>query len=78
MYRPITIHIHWVDANHHWGYGAALNLILCWEYQQLRWYDPVAGCYLDTFDGEAASRIAAEARVRELEAEIRRLRNPRA
>ena len=53
-----------------------------------RWYDPAAERYLPTFDDEAEARIAAqderdmerrarmaaEARVRELEAENRRLR----
>ena len=96
VYQPVRIHR--IDANRYWGYSAALHLVLCWEYGQLRWYDPVAGRYLDTFDEEAeariaernariaernariaerGARIAAEARVHELEDEIRRLRNPR-
>ena len=41
-----------------------LNLDLCWEVGQLRWYDPVERRYLHTFDED---RIAA------LESEVRRL-----
>ena len=41
-----------------------LNLDLCWEVGQLRWYDPVERRYLRTFDED---RIAA------LEPEVRRL-----
>ena len=73
-YQPI--HIVHVDEERHWGHSDALNLDVCWEYGELRWYDPVARRYLPTFDDEAEARIAAEARVLELEAEIARLRNP--
>ena len=83
VYQPIAIHQ--MDENRYWGYSAVLDLDLCWEYGQLRWYDPVARRYLptydDTYDGhqlalaerdrERAGRIAAEARVRELEAQLR-------
>ena len=71
-YQPI--HIVQVDAERYWGHSAVLNLDVCWEYGELRWYDPVARRYLRTFDDEAEARIAAEARVRELEAEVARLR----
>ena len=83
-YRPITVHRN--DDTHYWGRSAALNLSLCWEDGQLRWWDPAAERYLETHDEEADGRIAerqgrlaeqearltAEARVRELEAELRR------
>ena len=94
QYHPITIHQ--VDADRHWGHSDALNLDLCWEYGQLRWYDPAERRYLRTHHeevaerraadlradmeragrlNERAARAAAEARIRELEAEIARLQN---
>ena len=48
VYQPIAVHR--VDANRYWGHSAVLNLDLCWEYGQLRWYDPVARRYLPTYD----------------------------
>ena len=57
-----------------WGHSEVLNLDLCWEDGQLRWYDPVAGQYLVTIPEEREARIAAETRVRELQEELRRLR----
>ncbi len=71
-YQPISIVS--ADEAHYWGHSAALGLDVCWEEGRLRWYDPVAQRYLRTFDEEAEDRIAAEQRVRELEAEVRRLR----
>jgi hypothetical protein len=69
-----------VDEERYRGHSEVLNLDLCWEAGQLRWYDPVERRYLRTFDEEAEDRIAAEGerdaaheRVRELEAEVRRL-----
>jgi hypothetical protein len=61
-------------------------LDLCWEHGQLRWFDPVSQRYLLTHDDDAEGRIAAEAqldverqarvaaeaRVRQLEEELRR------
>ncbi len=87
VYRPISIV--GADDRHSWGRSEALGLDICWENAQLRWYDPAAGRYLLTFDEEAEAhiaaqderdverraRLAAEERVRELEAEIRRLRS---
>ena len=99
-YQPITVVR--VDGDRHWGHSPALNLDVCWEGGQLRWYDPVARGYLRTHDEEAdqriaaeiqrdvaeiqrdaaeiqrdaerQARIAAEARVREVEEELRRRR----
>ena len=85
-YQPISITE--TDDRHSWGRSGVLGLDLCWEDGQLRWYAPPAERYLPTFDDEAEARIAAqderdmerrarmaaEARVRELEAENRRLR----
>ncbi len=77
-YQPIEIFR--TDGTHLWGHSDVLNLDLCWEEGQLRWWDPVAQRYLNTQDEEAEGRVAeregrlaAEARVRELEEELRRL-----
>ena len=72
----------------HWGYSEALGLELWWDDGKLLFRDPVSGNFLptpeelraeaDSARGEAASertaRQSAEARVAELEAELRRLR----
>ena len=87
VYYPIVIHR--ADADRHWGHSDALNLDLCWEHGQLRWYDPAAGRYLRTYDDaeddraaaeaerdlERSARLAAEAGLRQLQDEIDRLRN---
>ena len=72
-YQPIEITQ--VDDAHFHGRSEVLGLDLCWEEGQLRWYDPVAQGYLLTFDETEDARLAAEQRVRELEAELRRLRD---
>ena len=51
------------------GYSRVLNLYLRWEQGQLGWYDPDAGRHIITLEDERASRIEAQARVRELEDE---------
>lgn len=72
-YRPVEINR--VDDQRYWGHSDVLNLDVCWEHGELRFYDPVARRYLLTFDDEADGRLAAEERIRQLEAEISRLRN---
>lgn len=72
-YQPVEIHR--ADDDRYWGHSDVLNLDVCREFGELRWYDPVAGRYLPTFDEADDARIAAEERVRELEAEVERLRN---
>ena len=83
-YQPIKIVT--VDRERCWGHSEALGLDICWEQGQLRWYDPALGRYLLTADEESDGRLAAEAereqqtaarqaaerRVLELEAELRR------
>ena len=59
-YRPIEIAR--VSDEMYRGHSDALNLDLCWEYGRLRWYDPVAGCYLQSYDEERDERIAAQER----------------
>lgn len=87
-YQPITINR--TDDGHFWGHSEALNLDLCWEQGQLRWYDPVGQTYLPTFDDERVARLsaeaqraaaeaqrdAAEARVRELEERLQQAQEP--
>ena len=77
VYQPVRIHR--TGPDHLWGHSQVLNLSLCWEQGQLRWWDPVAERYLRTHDEEAnradteaAARATAEARIRELEAELER------
>ena len=55
------------------GYSAVLNLLVRWEYGQLRWHDPATGRHIATFDDEREGRLQAEARVRELEQRLREL-----
>ena len=57
------------------GYSAALNLNLRSAGEELEFGDPETGRRITTFEDERARADAAEARVRELEAELRRLRN---
>ena len=78
-YDPIAIQR--TSERHFWGHSDVLNLDLCWEDGQLRFWDPVNRLYLNTYLEERASRVsetaradAAEARARQLEEELRHLR----
>ena len=71
-YQPIPIER--LEDGSLQGYSAALNLNLRWEHGQLGWYDPATEQHIATFETERAradreheARLAAEARVRELE-----------
>ena len=77
-YEPITVLELEPDVLQ--GESEALGLWLRWDHGQLAWIDPATGRHIPTFDEERAGRLAAEdalalseARVRELEAELRRL-----
>ena len=59
-YQPITIH-ETADGGY-WGHSEALNLDLCWEGGELRWYDPVGQRYLPTFDDQTAAVYVEAAR----------------
>lgn len=72
VYQPISIER--IDDQTFQGYSAVLNLILRWEGSSLGWYDPNTGRHIIRFSDERARADAAEARVRELEAELSRLR----
>ena len=81
-----SIQIEEVGPGHHHGHSDALNLDPCWDNGQLRCWDPITERHLLTLDekdkalsnaearanSEQEARIAAEARVRELEAEPRK------
>ena len=78
-YQPIPIHR--TQEGHFWGRSDMLNLDLCWEDGQLRFWDPVERRYLNTYLEEREARLsetaradAESARVRQLEDELRRLR----
>ncbi len=58
-YRPIPIHQ--TEEGHYWGHSNILNLDLCWENGELRWYDPVARRYLPNFREKDAQLRAADA-----------------
>ena len=58
-YQPVTIY--GTKESGYWGHSDALNLDVCWEDGQLRWWDPAARRYLRTHDDEAEGRIIAEA-----------------
>ena len=55
------------------GYSTVLNLTLEWHDGQLNWIDPATEEHIPTFQREREARLQAEARSRELEAELRRL-----
>ena len=58
VYLPIPIYQ--AGPEMYWGHSAVLNLDLCWEYGELRFYDPAAQRYLTNYETERDGRIAAE------------------
>ena len=72
-YQPIAIE-EFPDGSLQ-GFSEVLNLHIRWEQGQLRWHDPATGRHIATFDDERARADNAEARVSELEEELRRLRS---
>ena len=75
-YHPVAIDSDGTDS---WGYSQVLGLALCWVDGNLRWWDTASGEYLknqyelaDELAAEQEARQLAEARVRELEAELER------
>lgn len=57
------------------GHSPTLNLNLRWENGQLAWYDPATGKSILTYEDQRDRADIAEARIRELEDENRRLRD---
>lgn len=81
-YRPIPIERLSEDILQ--GHSDILDLNVRWHDGQLEWFDPATGRHIVTLDDERQARIEAEAQVRErdarigeLEEEIRRLRSNR-
>ena len=73
-YEPIAIEE--VEQEVLQGYSAALGLLVRWERGELRWHEPETGQEIPTFEqeregrlAEREARLAAEARVSELEAD---------
>ena len=69
-YEPILIET--VEEGILQGFSAVLNLNIRWERGELRWFDPQTGQQIPTFEQEREARLAAEARVRQLEEELAR------
>ena len=83
-YEPLEIVIE--PDGRHWGFSEALGLELWWDDRKLRFRDPVGGEFLPTpeeswaaVESERAARLAAEARAEaaearliEMQAELRR------
>ena len=72
QYRPVPIEE--LEDGILQGYSEALNLYIRWERGQLRWHDPATGRHIATFEDERARADSAEARVRELEEELKQIR----
>ena len=68
-YEPITIEQ--LPNGILQGYSETLNLHIRWEAGQLGWYDPATGNHILTYDDQRNRADTAEARVRELEAQLR-------
>ena len=75
VYRPVPIE--WLDDDRCRGWSEALGLYLCWEYGELRFYDPASETYLLTHDEEAEWREWERQRANR-EAELRGLAEDRA
>lgn len=74
-YMPVEI-VSEPDGRH-WGYSEVLRLELWWEEEELRFRNPETGEFLPMPEELQAAREAAEARIVELESELRRLRGER-
>ena len=74
-YKPIPIE--WVDDEIARGYSEVLRLYICWEYGDLRFYDPDRDFYLVTYEENADARRQSDARAEE-EAAARRQSDARA
>ena len=77
QYEPVPIET--VEEGVLQGYSNVLNLLLRWDHGHLGWHDPETGNHIVRYedlearaDIEREARMAAEARVRELEAELER------
>ena len=69
-YQPIPVET--LEEGILQGFSTVLNLYIRWEHGELRWHDPATGLQIPTFTQEREARLAAEARVRQLEEELAR------
>ena len=69
-YEPIPIET--VEDGILQSYSSVLDLFIRWEHGELAWHDPETGRHIATFATERQARLEAQARVRELEAELDR------
>ena len=76
-YQPIETE--WLDENRCRGYSEFLGLYVCWEYEELRWYNPRTESYLRTHaddveraEMERAARVFAEGRAERAEGRAER------
>ena len=60
QYQPIPIHE--TPDGRYWGHSESLNLDLCWENGELRWYDPAAQRYLPDFEDQTTALYVESAR----------------
>ena len=72
IYQPLPIDEVAPDIQQ--GYSPVLNLILRWDHGELVWLDPATEAPILTYEDQRDRADRAEARVREIEEEIRRLR----
>ena len=86
-YEPINIDR--IDAQTYQGYSPTLDLNLRWSNGALGWHNPTTGLHIPTFDDERAARIQAEqdreqerqariqaeTQLREIEEQIRQMKN---
>ena len=77
QYEPVPIEA--VEEGVLQGHSNVLNLLLRWDHGHLGWHDPETGYHIVRYEDlearaaiEREARMAAEARVRELEAELER------
>ena len=70
IYEPVLIET--VEEGVLQGYSEVLNLLIRWDHGQLRWHDPETGQQIPNLEQEREARLAAEARVRQLEEELAR------
>ena len=70
QYEPIEVER--LGESRFRGYSEALEMYVCWEYGELRFYDPASGSYMSTQIEDIAERRAEYARA-EREAAARRV-----
>ena len=65
-YEPIEVE--WLDDDRCWGYSETLELYVCWEFDELRFFNPVTQDYIRTHRDDNQKARRAEERANEAEA----------